>query len=402
MRRSTLPAALAAIVVASLVTDADLHAQTGVLQECSATGDKGSQSTSIHSDDDERRVRISWSNGRCTIDMRAEGEFQFERDLSDVRSMARGGYLEIDVRPRDGDRIEYEVRRDGDSIERIYRVNRQEQPIDAEAKQRIAALMLELERRTGFMAHSRVPDLLRQGGPNAVMDEVSRMVSDYVQRRYLSIMLDSAKLAEPDVRRALRLAGEELSSDFEHASFLMALGKDGYVTTAVAGDFVQSTTHIESDFERRRALSAVLALDDLPDAVVAELLRAGESFKSDFERAELLIGTAKKHGFPNGAARDAYLRAASGIESDFEKGRVLSRLTNEELNEDQLVSLLSTAKTINSDFELANLLAGVAKDRSLDGRARDAYMAATETIESSFERARALKALLGDTRRARM
>ena len=40
--------------------------------------------------------------------------------------------------------------------------------------------------------------------------------------------------------------------------------------------------------------------------------------------------------------------------------------------------------------------------RSLSGRTRDAYLAATETIESDFERRRALSALLGTTRQSRM
>ena len=403
MRRPQLLSSLAcAATLLALTSSEALLAQSGsMLEACDTSNGKTSHQSNI-SNDDNRRIRISWSNDRCSIDMRAEGDFELERDFSDVRSMSRGGFLEIDVRIDGGERRSYEVSREGGEIERVYTVNREEQPIDEEARRWIGAMLMELERRTGFAAHTRVPDLLRNGGPNAVMDEVSRMGSDWVQRRYLSIMLDSAKLAEPDVRRALGLAGEELESDFEHASFLVDLGKREYVTTTVAGDFVKSTSHIESDFERRRALGAVLALDELPDAVVGELLRAGDSFDSDFERAELLIGAAKKHGFPNGEARDAYLKAASGIDSDFEKGRVLSRLTKEELNEDQLVALLSTAKTINSDFELANLLARIADGRSLDGRARDAYMAATETIESSFERRRALTALLGDSKRARM
>jgi hypothetical protein len=225
------------------------------------------------------------------------------------------------------------------------------------------------------------------------------MSSDYVQRRYLSLMLDSARLGEPQARRAITLSGEELSSDYEHATFLVDLGGRGYVTTAVAGEFVKSTGEIQSDYERRRALGAVLTLPDLPAATVGELLRAAGSFKSDYERAELLIATVKANGFPDGPARDAYLGAATGIRSDYEKHRVLTRLTKTELTEDQLVALLSTAKGIKSDYELATLLVEVSDGRTLTGRARDAYLAATETIGSDYERRRALTALLGERAR---
>jgi hypothetical protein len=373
----------------------------GPLEGCDSNNGKASNRTSIHDDDGVRRFRISWSNDRCSIDARAEGKFELESDLSDVKSMARGAYLEIDLR-RDGERRRYEVSREGDTLERHYTVNRTEQPIDEEARRWIATMILELERRTGFAAPARVADLLRRGGPTAVMDEVSTMSSDYVQRRYLSIMLDSAKLAEPEVRRAVTLAGEELASDHEHANFLVDLSRGKYVTAAVAGDFVKSTASINSDYERRRALGAVLTIPDLPPATIGELLRAAGSFNSDHERAELLIATAKANGLPDGVARDAYLEGASGIRSDYQKYRVLTGLTKMELSEDQLVALLSVAKGIDSDYQLATLLVDVSADRTLDGRARDAYLAATETINSDHERRRALTALLGENKRAQM
>jgi hypothetical protein len=381
-----------------------LHAAsqaTALLDDCSASSGKNSSTTSISDENDVRRWRISWSNDRCSIDMRAEGKFEFEPDLSDVKSMERGAFLEIDVR-REGDRRRYEVSREGDGLERTYTVNRAERPIDDEARRWIASMILELERRSGFAAPARVAALLRLGGPNAVMDEVARMSSDHVQRKYLSVMLDSARLEAPDVRRAIVLSGEELASDYEHASFLVDLSRRNYVTTAVAGDFVKATGSIQSDYERRRALGAVLTMDNLPAATVGELLRAAASFKSDYERAELLIATAKANGFPDGPARDTYLEAASGIRSDHEKHRVLLRLTKAELSDDQLVALLSVAKGINSDYQLATLLIAVSAGRTLDGRARDAYLAATETLNSDYERRRALTALLGTAERGRM
>jgi hypothetical protein len=403
--RVSSPAAPILTLLVALVTAAfpvQAASQTpGLLEDCSTSRGKNSSSTSINDENDVRHWRISWSNDRCSIDMRAEGKFEFEQDLSDVKSMERGAFLEIDVR-REGDRRRYEVSHEGGELVRTYTVNRSERPIDDEARRWIAAMILELERRSGFAAPTRVAALLRAGGPTAVMDEVTRMSSDHVQRKYLSVMLDSARLESADVRRAINLSGEELASDHEHASFLVDLGRRSYVTTDVAGDFVKSTGSIQSDYERRRALGAVLTMDNLPAATVGELLRAAGSFNSDYERAELLIATAKANGFPDGPARDAYLDAASGIRSDHEKHRVLLRLTKAELTEDQLVALLSVAKGINSDYQLATLLIEVSDGRTLDGRARDAYLAATETLNSDYERRRALTALLGTAARGRM
>lgn len=404
MRFSSLSASSLTLIVA--VATAGFPAPVvsqipALLEDCSTNRGKNSSNSIINDKNDVRHWRISWSNDRCSIDMRAQGKFEFEQDLSDVKSMERGAFLEIDVR-REGDRRSYEVSHEDGELVRTYTVNRAERPIDDEARRWIAAMILELERRSGFAAPARVAGLLRTGGPTAVMDEVMRMSSDYVQRRYLSVMLDSARLEPADVRRAINLSGEELASDHEHASFLVDLGRRNYVTTDVAGDFVKSTGSIQSDYERRRALGAVLTMENLPAATVGELLRAAGSFNSDYERAELLIATAKANGFPDGPAREAYLDAAGGIRSDHEKHRVLLRLTKAELTEEQLVALLSVAKGINSDYQLATLLVAVSDGRTLDGRARDAYLAATETLNSDYERRRALTALLGTASRGRM
>ena len=395
---SVLPLSILAALLLSMPPQG-LTAQTAdLLDGCEASGSKASSSTSISDDGDERRWRISWSNDRCSIEMRAQGKFEIEPDLSDVRSMERGAFLEIDVR-REGDRRRYEVSRNGDALERHYTVNRAEQPIDDEARRWIAAMMLELERRSGFAAPTRVGDMLRRGGPEAVMDEVARMSSDHVQARYLSVLLDSARLDEPQVRRAIALSADELQSDHQQAKFLASLGSRGYVTNAVASDFVRATGSINSDHQKGSALAAVLTLRDLPPAVVGELLRAARTISSDHERAKLLIATADAHGFPDGVARDAYLEAAAGIGSDHQKQRVLSRLSKTDLSNEQLIALLGVAKSIGSDHQLAELLVGISRDRTLDGAARDAYLAATEKIGSDHQRRRALTALLGRSTR---
>lgn len=387
---------VAAIVIAGLLTVPPPGAaqSSGALDGCDTETDRASGSTSISEDDGSRRWRVIWANDRCSLDMRAEGRFELAPDLSDVLSMERGSSFEVEVR-RDGDRRRYEVSRDGESVERRYFVNRAERPIDEEARRWIASAILEVERRTGLAAPARVSSLLRQGGPNAVLDEVGRMASDHVQARYLAIMLDSARLDEPQVRRLISVSSEEISSDHHQANVLASLGGRGYVTTAVAGEFVKATDSIDSDHQRGRTLRAVLTLRDLPPAVVGEVLRAARAFESDHERAELLIATADTHGFPDGVARTAYLEAAADIDSDHHKQRVLSRLTKSELSAEQLVALLGVARSIDSDHNLAELLVQIGEGRALQGAARDAYLAATETIESDHHRRRALTALLG-------
>ena len=359
-------------------------------------GGKETHSSNIHTDDEKSETRwvVSWSRDGCSVDMRARGTIRFKRDLSDVESISRGGYFEITHR-EDGVTRRYEASAEGGDIERHYTVNRREQELDAEGRRWLATVILEFERSTGFVAEWRVSDLLRNGGVDAVLREVRLVRSDYVQKRYLTILLDSARLGDAQVKSVIQVAGEEVGSDYELTTFLMALAKRGYVTEAIAPAFVTATGTIRSDYEKRRALSAVLTLQRLPAAVVVSLLDAAATVKSDYERAELLLATAKVNGLPGGRARDSYLTAASSIRSDYEKRRVLGRLVSDTaLTEEQLVALLTTSTSIGSDYELATLLVDVAKRHVIDGRARDAYLRAAETIASDHENRRALSALV--------
>src|SRR5688500_2002656 len=122
----------------------------------------------------------------------------------------------------------------------------------------LADILLALERRTAMFAKQRVPELLKSGGTNAVLDETDRMASDYARRTYFSNMLTLARLDDNGVERMLRQT-ELMSSDYERAEVLRALSsRQGPVSDRAARAMIAVAQSMSSDYEKRRALSAGL------------------------------------------------------------------------------------------------------------------------------------------------
>jgi beta-lactamase regulating signal transducer with metallopeptidase domain len=353
-----------------------------------------SSSTSISTDDGSKRWRVKWSQGDCSFEMNARGEFKWNGDLTDIESISSGGSFTIEQ--RDGDDTRRLVIRPtvNGSLERAYMVNGAKAEYDAAARAWFADALLALERQTAFAVDQRVPALLARGGVEGVLQETTLLGSDYARRRYYTKLLSLRQLDRAQVRRVVEQAGSQMSSDYELAELLVAMAKlDAFGDDSHAA-FVSASKKIDSDYERRRALNALLQRDGLAPATVQALLDAAGGIGSDYELATLLIDVSKRYAM-NDQTRPAYIKALGSIESDYEHRRVLATIVaGGGLTPAITRTLLEDAKRISSDYELAEFLIQIAKKGVLDASTRDAYFAAADKIGSDYEHHRALSPLL--------
>jgi len=159
---------------------------------------------SVNSDyaDQHTRWHGIWSADDCTVELRAEGDVVFTPNLSDVQSISSGGFFEIHERHGD-DRRDLKVTASGNGLQYVFKLNGKEQPMDAAAKSWLSNFLLSFERSTGFSAKSRVPQLLKQGGPSAVLDEISNLQTDYVRGIYFRMLLEQPNLPASVVVRVM-------------------------------------------------------------------------------------------------------------------------------------------------------------------------------------------------------
>jgi hypothetical protein len=362
-----------------------------------ATGKvKGSTHHSIRSDDDDQRLTVRWQRGDCEIRVDARGEFAVRGDLSGFLRVANGGYVQIEE--RDGD-LERKVRVTSGTGGLEYRWTVDgENRFDVNRERWLADILVAVERRTAMFAKTRVPELVRQGGPNAVLDETTRMDSDYARRTYFTILLtSSSRLDESILERMLRQAGD-FTSDYERAETLRAVARTGPMSDRVTRAAIDVAHRMTSDYEKRRSLSAGLESVSTLEARNA-LFNAASTMSSSYELAELLIA-AQQRNLVDSLTRAAYFRAVQRLTSDYEHRRTLSALLK--LNPGSpavLADVLRSSQDIDSDHELANLLVEFTRVVAVRGDLRELYLRAARSIESDHEYRRALQALLQQDRR---
>lgn len=335
----------------------------------------------------------NWHHNDSTVDLHVtiRGKVEFADDYTDIKSISDGG----DVRVKDdrgGAVRKFEASADGGSIKRSYSINRQPSAFDDDARKWLANILNQTVRLGGYDAKARVQKLLKQSGPRGVLAEIPQLNSDYVKRIYFNELFAQGQLDADSARQALRLAGTELSSDYEKAELLVKMSDSYLVNDEMRTIYIEGVNTIQSDYERGRTLSALLKKGELSKDNVMFAIKSAGNIKSDYERAQLLIKIA--NGFAlDQAAQTAYLDAVASIQSDYEKGRVLSALLKKEPGKETLLFTLKSASTISSDYEKAQLLLRVAHSGSNDDAVRTALIEAARTIGSEYERGRVLSAV---------
>lgn len=357
---------------------------------------QGDHSSLSHNDDDRRSISILWRRGNCEIRVDARGDFGVKPDLSGFVSVEDGGWVE--VQERDGDVVR-RVRVVGIGRDLEYRWTLDgRNGFDVNRERWLADILLAMERRTAMFAKWRVPELVRTGGPNAVLEETDKMGSDYARRTYFSGLLALRRLDDPALERMLRQT-ELMSSDYERAEILRAVSsKQGPVNDRAARAMISVASGMSSDYEKRRALSAGLESLSTIESRTA-LFSAASTMSSNYELAEFLIA-AQRRSLVDSLTSESYFRAVSRLNSDYERRRTLSALMKLRPSSPQVLSgVLRSSESISSDYELASLLVEFAKTVPVRGGLREQYLKATRNISSDYEYRRALQALLEqDTR----
>jgi hypothetical protein len=304
---------------------------------------------------------ISTGTGWTRLHVEARGRVELTDDERDIKSVSPNGSFEISSKgwlSLFGQQYLVRGNADGTTTRRLS-IGGVERPIDAEARAWIADTIHRLV-RNGFGAEARVARILAQQGPIGVLDEVSRLDSDFTKAQYFNWLFKQPRLDRPTAERALKQAAREIGSSFELARVLVAFAEAGPLDDTIAPAFVEAVNAIGSDFERARVLMSLLASER-----------------------------------PAPAAVTAVLGSTPRLGSDFEKARVLGRLAQKrDLSADTLLTLIRAIGSIGSDFEQSRVLLQFIATQPIDVLTRQALLDVTARIGSDHERGRVMSALL--------
>jgi hypothetical protein len=345
---------------------------------------------SIRTDDNEWHWRHS-DNG-VGLDVRIRGRVEFAEDYSDITNISDDGSFRV-TDERGGVTRKFEAKPTSGGIQRAYWVNGAPRQFDQDARAWLAKVLDDAVRQGGYDAGPRVRRILKQSGPNGVLQEITRLKTDYVKRLYFDELIENGKLDDETVRQVLRQAASEIRSDYEKAQLLIRMSKDYLANDTQRTFYLDGVNTLHSDYEKGRTLGALLKKGNLSKENLLFALRSVKSISSDYERAQLLIKIAGESTLDE-PMRVAYVDAVATIQSDYEKGRVLAAFLNKgEPQKETLLLAVKSASNISSDYEKAQFLIKVAAVGSNDESVKNALVNAARTISSEHERGRVLSAV---------
>ena len=150
---------------------------------------------------------------------------------------------------------------------------------------------------------------------------------------------------------------------------------------------------IDNDHVAGHYLEQLMEHGELDSAEYRELIAIGGQLESDHQAAKVLFAVIERAGL-RPEFQDRMLEAAEGIQSDHQRTRVLAALLETELSSRQIDAVLQSAKTIESDHNLGQLLLEVVQRDGISLTGRRAFVEAMETIQSDHQLGSMLRAFL--------
>lgn len=312
-------------------------------------GDRRSVSIS-HDDEGHVSGNMVWVDDDRVVKAEWDGKFELSDDERTVKSLSRGGELELQTKG-DGPRRRAVFEDAKGGIEVTYWVDGDKVAMDRDGEDWVAETLQTLIRETGLNADKRVARILKKDGVDGVLDEMDTIGSDYVTRLYSGHLVEQANLKDKEISR-----------------------------------LIDRLTKLDSDYEMRLALTALLMEEKVSDKAMPKILKAAAEIDSDYEMRLLLTPYLDKFGV-NKKTMKTLIALAYKMDSDYEIRLLLSPSFEKiDLDDDMMSDLLEIAERIDSDYELRLLLSQAVHGKELSSKNIEKLARiASEQIDSDYE-----------------
>jgi hypothetical protein len=330
--------------------------------------------------------RWTISNGLSRLEVRVEGEVEFNDQENDVVKLPPGGRFRMnDSRARP--HRTYEVRNDG-TLTREYQRDRVKAELDADGRAWLGRVIPYYLRESGRNAPARTQRILAQEGFAGLLAEMNRIESDSSRARYSEEALVRGRLSEPQMRDVLRFT-RRIGSDHERAS-LYRRTAPALLTPGLRDLYFEGISQIGSDSERSGLLQYLISqnarAEDFPG-----MLRVVRTIGSDSERAGVLRRMIPRLTGWSSELRREFFRSTVELGSDAERQGVLTLILQQAPpDRDTLAAVVRAAAEIGSDSEKAVVLRQAVRHWLEDDGFRRAFFQAVSTIGSDSEKGRVL------------
>ncbi|MEM7108341.1 MAG: hypothetical protein AAF519_08955 [Bacteroidota bacterium] len=332
--------------------------------------DASGQRTIIKDRNDKSRVVISnkstYRSKRSGLGNNFNIEYRGDIDVNDtdtdVTSISPGGYLEIS-KTTFGSKRAIVIEPRGGTLKKEYYEGRKEVPWNPDGKEWLAEILPDMVRSTGFAAESRVNRYFKQGGVDAVINEISRLDSDYVRSTYGKLLLDKNELSSDQLAKVIKELGYELKSDYYLAQILKSNSRKFLDNEKTAEAYFDAVKNIGSDHYATVILKESLERYTLPAASLAKIMDASKDIGSDYYKASILSKILESEKL-DGEMIAAVIKTTQDISSDYYQSQILKKAVElDNLSSSSYEELLEAIADVSSDYYMANVFSNILDDQ---------------------------------------
>ena len=205
--------------------------------------------------------------------------------------------------------------------------------------------------------------------------------------------------ATPDRETLLSIAraAARITSSYDKAELLVPIARYYAADAELAKAYLTAAASITADYDCARTFTAFLTSNPATDeAIELAMGTVSTKFTSDYEKANLILAAIGERRIIGPEARTGIIRAIETIKADYEKHRAMTPLVKRgEFNDRDATDLIGVAAGIKGGYDKAQALIEIADQyQDMRGPARQAYVAAAESITSASDYRRAMEALV--------
>ena len=336
---------------------------------------------------------ISWSDNNEKVSVKWTGAFRLSDDERDISWIEEGATVTITDGVIFASRIDLKGL-SGGRIARTFSKNGFAREYEPDGRAFLAQALDKIVRRSGMFAKDRVARFLKEGGPDRVLEEMTRLgTSSYVKRVYYTELLKQATLTEPLLSRVLERMPTDVTSDHDRGTLLASVLALPAVTDGHRVSIARAARAISSDYDQRRTLTAVMASTPISGAVASAILEATSTVTSSHDRAVILSELAQQGGVTASTA-PAFMDLVRSMPSSYDQRRVLTTISVQPaLASAVAVEAVKAAGAMTSSHDQSVTLMTFIERGGLTDASADAFFASASEIGSSHDLSRLLRAV---------
>jgi hypothetical protein len=334
---------------------------------------------SITINSSSRKSKISINNSRNDFKIEYEGEIIFSDDDSDIKDISRGGYIEI-KKSSFGRSRRIIIEKEGGKLIRKFYIGWSEKEYYPDGKNWLSDILPDILRSTTISAKSRVDRFYNKGGANAVLSEVKKMDSDYVQSAYFELLL-TKDLTTQEIIKTLETVGNTIKSNHYLSGILKKNQQLLLKSPETLDAYIAVAKNVDSDHALNQIIKAVIANRNISDSQVASILKIASDINSDYYLSDVLEELMDKREF-NKQNLELVMQLSKNINSDNYKSNILKKaVRSENISKEAFDGFFISLKDINSDHYTTEVLEELMKNK-LDS---DSFGRVLEIIQENID-----------------